>query len=318
MKKEWYITFHGGEERSELNNIHVYSGEGGKVRKALDQDRVPKRIELRELRGFAFGPDGHLYVANAFKNYSEILRFKGQLDRNHQHDFLDVFVENDAVDNPGLIHPFSVAFDSFGDLYVTSQGANLTLRYHGPNSTHGAPGTPMPLPAALKNEHGKRFAPGTFCPSAAESAEGLVVVREAVFTNDLLYVSDRDADCVRKYDRVSGAYRGCISAKGLIDKPIQLAVTDGILYIGNRGNESVVKCDLRSESVSPFILEKAGGLNNPAGLAFSEDGWFYVASRSSRQILRYRLADGSPDRRPFIDGLQDDPEFLELVTRSDA
>jgi sugar lactone lactonase YvrE len=92
-------------------------------------------------------------------------------------------------------------------------------------------------------------------------------------------------------------------------------VKGGILYIGNRGSESVVKCDLRNETVMPFIREKAGGLNNPAGLAFGDDGWFYVASRSSRQILRYRLADGSPDRSPFIDGLPDDPEFIELMAQ---
>jgi hypothetical protein len=35
----------------------------------------------------------------------------------------------------------------------------------------------------------------------------------------------------------------------LIDKPIHLAVNGGTLYIGNRGNESVVKCDLRREQV---------------------------------------------------------------------
>jgi sugar lactone lactonase YvrE len=54
-------------------------------------------------------------------------------------------------------------------------------------------------------------------------------------------------------------------------------------------------------------------LKNPAGLAFGNDGFFYVASRGSRQILRYRLEDGRPDKHPFIDALADDPEFIEPV-----
>src|SRR6266853_331387 len=37
MPKEWYISFHGGEEKSSLNNIHVYSAEGEELRKALNK-----------------------------------------------------------------------------------------------------------------------------------------------------------------------------------------------------------------------------------------------------------------------------------------
>jgi hypothetical protein len=74
-------------------------------------------------------------------------------------------------------------------------------------------------------------------------------------------------------------------------------------------------CDLRTERVTPFIAPKAGGLKNPSGLGFGDAGYLYVAGRSSRQILRYCLEDGSPDRRPFIDNLQDEPQFIEPVTR---
>jgi hypothetical protein len=54
-------------------------------------------------------------------------------------------------------------------------------------------------------------------------------------------------------------------------------------------------------------------LENPSGLAFGDDGYFYVARRGSRQILRYRLSDGVPDLKPFIDQLDDEPEFRERV-----
>ena len=37
MKREWYLSFHGGTGSDDLNNIHVYSADGKKVRKALDR-----------------------------------------------------------------------------------------------------------------------------------------------------------------------------------------------------------------------------------------------------------------------------------------
>jgi DNA-binding beta-propeller fold protein YncE len=309
MKRRWYITFHGGAEPRAWNNIHVYSAEGKELGKGLDQDSLPPGLDLRELRGHAFGPDGNLYVANAFHNYSQVLRFDGGLNHRKRHAFRDVFVRYDAILNPGLNHPFNIAFDSRGDLYVTSQNTNLVLRYRGPNSRDGVPAAPMPLPFGLLGKG--NFPPGTYCASAKHVPQGLQTVREAVFANGLLYVADRDADCVRKYDLITAEWRGRIAAAGLIDKPIHLAASGNSLFIGNRGNESVVTCDLRSERVAPFIQPRSGGLKNPAGLAFGNDGYLYVASRWTRQILRYRLTDGWPDRAPFIDDLEDEPEFIE-------
>jgi hypothetical protein len=316
MKQEWHVTFHGGEPKGALNNIHVFSTDGQHLRKALNSDSLPPGVGLRELRGFTFGPDGGLYVVNAFQDASQILRFDGKLDKDEQHVFRDVFVQYDAVHNPGLKHPFNIVFDTHGDLYVTSQDTSLTLRYFGPGSKEGQPATPMPLPPALKSATSDRLSPGTFCASAKQVPNGLVVVREALFAKGLLYIADRDADCVKKFDSTTATYRGEIAANGLIDKPIHLLISGHILYIGNRGNESIVTCDLTNEKVTSYIQPQAGGLKNPAGMAFGGDGYLYVASRGTRQILRYRLADALPDKRPFIDGLQDDPEFIQLETRS--
>src|SRR4051794_1172672 len=146
MPKEWYISFHGGEEADSFNNIHVYSTEGKELRKALSKKSLAPGVKLRELRGFAFGPDKDLYVVNAYFEYSEILKFKGELDNDEQHDFIGVFVKRHANLNPAIDHPFNVVFDSEGDLYVSSQNTSLIVRYHGPASKTGRPGTPMPLP----------------------------------------------------------------------------------------------------------------------------------------------------------------------------
>jgi hypothetical protein len=79
--QRWYVTFHGGESSSKephdqggsresrartWNNIHVFALDGTPLGKALDSHTLPDDLDLRELRGFAFGPDGDLYVANAY------------------------------------------------------------------------------------------------------------------------------------------------------------------------------------------------------------------------------------------------------------
>src|SRR4029077_12333576 len=100
MPTEWYVSFHGGEEKSSLNNIHVYSTDGKGLRKALNKQSLPKGVNLRELRGFVFGPDQNLYVVNAYFEYSEVLKFKGALNKEDQHDFLEVFVKRHPETNP--------------------------------------------------------------------------------------------------------------------------------------------------------------------------------------------------------------------------
>jgi len=44
MPKEWYVSFHGGEEKTSLNNIHVYSTDGKKLRKALNKKKVSLKV----------------------------------------------------------------------------------------------------------------------------------------------------------------------------------------------------------------------------------------------------------------------------------
>jgi hypothetical protein len=46
MAKEWYISFHGGEEESTLNKIHAYSFDGKRLRKALNKKSLPLGIEV--------------------------------------------------------------------------------------------------------------------------------------------------------------------------------------------------------------------------------------------------------------------------------
>ena len=315
MPKEWYISFHGGEEKNSFNNIHVYSTEGTELRKALSKNSVTAGVELRELRGFVFGPDKNLYVVNAYFEYSEILKFKGELNKDGQHDFAGVFVKRHADMNPGIEHPFNVAFDSNGDLYVSSQNTNLVARYHGPASRTGQPGMPMPVPEEL--DFIANPPPGTFVPSAKLASNGLLDVRAVIFAPDNdLYVADRAGDCVRIYEARTGRYlRNLVSRSEQLDKPIHLLLSpDGhYLFIGSGGNDSILRHDLRGNATSVFVASKSGGLNGPAGMAFGDDGFLYVASRNTKEILRYDAKDGRPSSKPFIKNLADNPEFLTLI-----
>jgi len=318
MPKEWYVSFHGGEEKAALNNIHVYSTDGKKLRKALNKQSLPDGVKLRELRGFVFGPDQNLYVVNAYFEYSEVLKFKGARNKNGQHDFAEVFVKRHVETNPGIDHPFNVAFDFEGDLYVSSQNTNLVARYHGPGSKKAKPGTPMPLPDRLDLEK-VNLPPGTFIPSAKLASNGLLEVRAVIFApNNDLYVADRAADCVRSYEGSTGRHlRNVVSRSDQLDRPIHLLLSpDGrYLLIGSGGNDSILRHDLQQDSTSVFIESKSGGLDGPAGMAIGDDGLLYVASRNSKEILRYGWSDGRPRGKPFISDLPDNPEFLMLVQR---
>src|SRR5688572_26580914 len=122
--QRWYVPFHGGESPKgdarnkgdsgearprAWNNIDVFALDGTSLGKALDAHTLPDGLDLRELRGFVFGPDGDLYVANAYKDASQVLRFAGNPGAGGKHPFRDVYAEQHKA-NPGLAHPFDVTF----------------------------------------------------------------------------------------------------------------------------------------------------------------------------------------------------------------
>jgi DNA-binding beta-propeller fold protein YncE len=312
--QRWYITFHGGDDPDTWNNIHVFDLDGKPVGKALDTHSLPEGLELRELRGFAFGPDGDLYVANAYKDASQVLRFVGKPGADGKHAFREIFVEQHKT-NPGLAHPFDVTFGPDRHLYVPSQDTNVVGRYYGPGAKDGTPGAPMPFPFALEALAESELPPGTFVPSHKHAKHGLRTVRRAIFGPDGdLYVADRGTDRVKRFRGDSGALHREYAHPDLT-KPIHLVFRprDGTLHVGSRDANAILAIDPETNAVRTLVAPGAGGLAAPAGMAFGTDGKLYVASREGKQILRFDASTGEPDPTPFIDELEDYPEFISLV-----
>ena len=172
----------------------------------------------------------------------------------------------------------------------------------------------MPHPEALQDADTKHLLPGTFIPSHKQVDRGLRAVRGAIFGPDGdLYVADRDADSIKRFDGDSGAFRQEFRHPHL-STPVHLAFCpDGALLAGSRDRHAIFAIDPERGTVGTLIEPGAGGLRAPAGMAFDLDGRLYVSSRETRQILRFDASTGKPEATRFIDDLEDFPEFISLV-----
>ena len=143
-------------------------------------------------------------------------------------------------------------------------------------------------------------------------------MRRAIFGPDgSLYVADRGSNSVKLYDGVTGEFQREYRHHHLTT-PVHLAFRpgDGALLVGSRDGNAVFAIDAITGNVMPLVESGAGKLQAPGGLAFGPDSKLYVCSRETRQILRFDATTGQADATPFIDGLEDCPEFIALVKRT--
>jgi hypothetical protein len=102
---------------------------------------------------------------------------------------------------------------------------------------------------------------------------------------------------VKRYDGVTGAYRGAISADKILRFPVALTFgPDGNLYVlsNDQADKSprILQFEGRTGAFQRVFVE-GGGLNEARDLAFGPDGNLYVANGASHDI---RVFDGKDGR----------------------
>src|SRR5471032_234314 len=320
----WWISYRG-EGKAGIDNIGVFD-DGGLPCKdhPLLLDPSPEANRLRIPRGFALVGDD-LYIANAWRRDSRIVRYRRQDNRFH-------FVENvvTSAQIAAMIHPFDLELGDDGRLYISCQDTNTVVVV--------LPESRQPAPVS---EHLRRvfpsgyFFPGTLvaseqgqlpdvidcAPQNVPSPQGLKVifdvhgkprhsVRGIIVYRGCLYVADEAGDAVKVFAVASGRLVARIRGKQLT-KPVHLLRHGDTLYIGAAGAGSVLAYDIPADGpmgklTARVVIDRK--LKAPSGFAVGPDGDFYVAERFGQRVLRFSM-DGKK-KGTFIDRLPDIPEFL--------
>ena len=301
----WLITMHGVDGQPQqitaVNGLGQIKGPGtGPVPSG------PAGAAPHDLRGMAILPDQSVLAVNAFMKDSRILHF-GAPDANNVRAYMNDFAKQGPA-NPAMLHSYAIAMSPDGDVYVSNQDTNTVTRYGG--FGRATPGAPLPHPESLAGFG--NLPAGVFIANSQVSPVGLSAVRGMCFGPDgYLYVADRDGSRVSSYDRKTGErVKIVVSEANGLKKPIQVTFTeDGkSLFVGDDETEQVLRLDMDSGLCSVFIPRGTAGLRAPSALVVSAK-WLYVGSRLTKEILRFEIATGKPDSKPYVT-LPDHPEFL--------
>jgi hypothetical protein len=305
----FYITFHSE------TNIWAYDHKANRKTKSLlaTPSCAPP---LKELRGMTFGPNGYLYVVNAHQPYSQVLVYSGSGDSDNAYDFIGIYA--DSTVSPGVDHPFTVAFDSSNNGYISNQDTNVVTAVSSPGTGSACDSTPTPpvytkataLAVASYLTSLGTFLPGTFVassygalpgvsspPPTVPQPQGLDVdpangqpkvlhsVRDVLIIGDLLYVADEPGDSVKTYALVTNQSQGITQGQlqgqitdSHLKGPVHMLLNGGTLYISS--SDRILACDLATGKVSTFL----SGLSSPAGMAFDSSGNFFFADRTGQII----------------------------------
>jgi WD40 repeat protein len=327
----FYVSF-SGESPKPIDNVYALSASGQTLSTAvLDPSHA-----YHELRGMVFGPDGKLYVSQAYKNDSAILQLSSTVPHGgYTRSFLREYATPSA--SSGLAHPYQPAFGADGNLYVTSQNTDVTTAFYGPANAKS--GQAMPNSPFLRKQYpAGSFNPGTFV--AADSADkgvpkftavptsqgGLTFatsggtrhsVRGLAFDNaGHLFVADEGKGRVGVYDATSGDFLGAItkSSNHSIDDPVALFfnAASSTLYIGSPGNQRVFTYDVKKVAKGDFkaevLIHDPQRLEKLSGITVDAHGNVYTCSRKSHQIYKWSATGSSPT--VFAGPFTDDPEQI--------
>ena len=227
---------------------------------------------LYQPRGMAIGVDGDVFVAA--RDPASVLRFDGETG-----DYLGVFADVSIAGEDQRAG--EVIFGPGGDLYVSTGNNNSVLRFHGQTGAFLGEFVPPGLDG-LGQAWGMAFGPD------GDLYVGSGLTEEVLRYHPPAVVGD-PAEFVEVF----------ASGNGLLN-PWDVAFgTDGHLYVASSGTDEVLRfqgpnsLDMPGAFIDPFIPARTGGLDGPRGLTFNDDGYLYVVSQVTNQVLRYNASTGA-------------------------
>eukprot|EP00922_Rhytidocystis_sp_ex-Travisia-forbesii_P003240 GHVS01004744.1.p1 GENE.GHVS01004744.1~~GHVS01004744.1.p1 ORF type:complete len:461 (-),score=109.17 GHVS01004744.1:75-1457(-) len=334
-----------GQDRR-VRNVCQYSRDGCVIGSVLLPS--PVALPLVSLRGMLL-QDDLLYVADAYKGSSRILVYgkpdnyspscrqqrtkqndqqgggrpkqeTAVLPQHHRRGFVRILTQHDDVDNPGLLHPYSIANDASTPtaspyLYVSAQGTSEVLRYDltsgGPASTAGGSS------GRLKEE--EVLDPGVFVQlSTTKQGKQKKEVDDSIrgicfdgFGN--LYIADKQ--------------RGVIVVNGQAEEVGLLPVESPISVFFDKDRSSVWAGCSNTHSLLEFVVSARSTpppppprlvqtithpwLRHPAGFTSYGDSLF-VVSQNNYKILEFSKNSGKLIN-VVISDLPDDAERILLT-----
>jgi N-acetylneuraminic acid mutarotase/sugar lactone lactonase YvrE len=229
---------------------------------------------LSSPKDLTLGPDGNLYVATG---NNSVMRYDGSTGQ-----LIGTFV---AAGSGGLSGPYGLAFGPDGNLYVSNRGTNNSiLRFNGTT--------------------------GAFIDSFVAGASGGLAGPDGIAfgADGNLYVVSSGTSSILRFQGPSGASPGAplpaklqrganfvATGSGGLSNPADLVFgPDGNLYISSQilpvgtSKQAVLKFNGTTGAfISTYVAPGAGGLIDPRGLAFDQEGRLYVADIGISAIHRY-------------------------------
>jgi hypothetical protein len=102
-----YVTFHGGSDDDDINQIYKYSRDGCLLSDAVLESS--SGITWDEFRGMTILPSGLLILNNANKHDSKVLAYANCTATDAVRSFVDIIAQGDIDDDSGndplLVHP---------------------------------------------------------------------------------------------------------------------------------------------------------------------------------------------------------------------
>jgi len=281
----FYVTFHGGSGHHDVNQVLKYSSSGDALGEVLSGHQVDNLNELRSMTLDGSSPNSALLIANAKSSESRIVVF-GPCDSDGKRSYIDDLVTTDQDDD--LDHPYGVAIDGSGNVWVSNQHSDRITRYHSMRNKAKAGDAIKPNPFAMSG--------------SGEGTRGIAYDKQ----HDLVYVADEANDIVRVFDASSRSALHQIS----VSNPIGLFIeeTTAVLYVGSKDDDapSVKAFDMSSRKLLQSYSHDS--ITHPAGIA-ARDGLLFVLCQDQRKLASFDVASGKY-QHTLVRDFSDDPEGL--------